>query len=118
MSSSRAAVRDPSDPSAKHFCQPTRARPVGIGAERRRRSGGRRAIAVVERVVADARVDAERQAPGLGEARVGREREGRGPGPGRAPPGSWHGDDAERDAARRPTVAMAASRSAWLGAAA
>ena len=29
MSSSSAAVRDPSDPSAKHFCQPTRARPSG-----------------------------------------------------------------------------------------
>ena len=33
MSSSSAAVRDPSEPSAKHFCQPTRARPSGSVAE-------------------------------------------------------------------------------------
>ena len=29
MSARSAAVRDPSEPSAKHFCQPTRARPFG-----------------------------------------------------------------------------------------
>ena len=66
MSSSRAAVRDPNDPSAKHFCQPTTRPAVGILAQKRPA-----AQAAFDRgrdaVVADAGMDADRQASGVGE---------------------------------------------------
>ena len=85
MSSSSAAVRDPSEPSAKHFCQPTVARPSGFGAETRAASmaalDGRR-----DGVVAHARMDAQRQPAGIGR---GGHRPGTstaGPGPGRRRP--------------------------------
>ena len=62
MSSRSAAVREPSDPSAKHFCQPTRARPAGIGAEDQAAAQPARERGV-ERVVAQAGVDPDRQPP-------------------------------------------------------
>ena len=73
MSSSSAAVRDPSEPSAKHFCQPTRARPAGVRAEDRaaaQPAGERR----VERVVAQRGEHPDRQPAALGQVRVGRVR--------------------------------------------
>ena len=70
MSASSAAVRDPSDPSAKHFCQPIRARPRGFApriAPLRRPP----ASAVSRRVVAQRGQHADRQPLELGQARVG-----------------------------------------------
>ena len=83
--SSSAAVRDPSEPSAKHFCQPSRAR-QRVGAQRRaapepaldrRRDASCRS----------ARMDAERQAP-LGQRAICRERP-TSDGSRDSPPGSW-----------------------------
>ena len=69
------AVREPIEPSAKHFCQPTRARPAGSEP---RTSPLRRppARAVLQGVVPQAGVDPDRQPAGVGQMRVGRERVG------------------------------------------
>ena len=58
MSSRSAAVRDPSEPSAKHFCQPTVARP----------SGSRRGAAPLRWPRCDRRRDARRRACTHGRA--------------------------------------------------
>ena len=74
MSASSAAVRDPSEPSAKSFCQPIRARPSGSLAEHVAAAQPARDRRV-QAVVAEGRVDADRQVGAVGERGVGRERE-------------------------------------------
>ena len=100
MSSSSAAVRDPSDPSAKHFSQPTRARPSGpppSGSPLRRPCVDRRRRA---RRRATTTCDPDRQPAGLGEVacRPGTTSPGRGSGDEAARIVDGH--DAEGDAAR------------------
>ena len=97
MSSRSAAVRDPSDPSAKHFCQPTRAQPAGSLAEdgpaAKTALDGRR-----DAVVAHAGMDAQRQVARVGEPGI--DRVGvRQVGVGRHAARVVAGDDAERDEA-------------------
>ena len=114
MSSSRAAVRDPSEPSAKHFCQPDPGAAVRIVAEDGATADARarwRSPARRPRTHAWTRTGSR---PVVREVRVGRVRVGRGRGRGRRRPGRGR-RRRPSETSSRPTVSMAAARSAWLG---
>ena len=99
----------PSSRRRSSFCQPTRARPAGSAPRTSplRRPPARAVSSASSRRHAWTRIG---RRPRIGEVRVGRERVREVRVRARAAPGSWHGHDAERDAARWPTVAIARSR--------
>ena len=105
--------RDPSDPSAKHFCQPTRARPRGIVAERRAAASGRGRSPTRARRRGHG-VDAERQVAGVGQADVDGDIEGQVGIRGHAA-GIVAGDDAERDELCAPIDSIAAASTSSVG---